>query len=664
MKAVKWLSIIFGSLILLVILTIILAPMFIDVQKYKPHIENKVTEATGRPFSIGGDLDLSVFPWLGISLSDLHLGNPSRFKEKDFVNVESFEVRVKLLPLISKKLEVKRFIMKRPHILLIKDEDGVGNWQGLAKASTGERLAEKAQETKETEKKIPAGKSPIKQLIVGEFAVTDGRILWIDRAKDDQKEISNINLELDSISPDQPIHVELSAMLDESPVSLEGTLGPAKLDSLQGAIPVTLSIKALNELNIQIKGNVIDPASLHKYDFDIQVDPFFPRKAMRTMNLELPFQPKNPQSLSKIALKAHLRGDNKNVSVSEATLDFDQSKIDFNFMAKEFENPNLAFNITLDQIDMDGYLPQGAREEKAEQAEQEKKPRPDYAPLRKLVMNGEIKIGQLKAYGAKIEDIYMKITGLGGKIRFDPLDMKLYQGTASSDGMFDFRQDFPKININLQAKSIKANPIVNDLLKKDIIEGTLESKISIAMTGDELDKIKSSMNGNGSMVFRDGAIKGIDLPGMIRNVKASFGLGEKGKRLKTDFTEFNMPFTITNGVFKTNNTNLLSPLLRVKAAGKADLVKETVDFRVEPKFVASLKGQGDTMERLGLTVPILVSGSFESLSFKPDLTGIVKGTLPSSSDLKDSILGPNKREGPAINEKKVKDLLKKLPFGE
>jgi len=85
---------------------------------------------------------------------------------------------------------------------------------------------------------------------------------------------------------------------------------------------------------------------------------------MKAMKQELPFQPGNPQSLTKIALKAHVRGSSKNVSVSEGTLDLDQSKIDFNFTAKEFEKPNLSFNINLDQIDMDGYLPQGTREEK------------------------------------------------------------------------------------------------------------------------------------------------------------------------------------------------------------------------------------------------------------------------------------------------------------
>ena len=61
--------------------------------------------------------------------------------------------------------------------------------------------------------------------------------------------------------------------------------------------------------------------------------------------------------------------------------------------------------------------------------------------------------------------------------------------------------------------------------------------------------------------------------------------------------------------------------------GKADLVKETMNFRVEPKFVGTLKGQGDTEQRSEITVPVLVAGSFSSPNFRPDLEGLLKKKL-------------------------------------
>ncbi|MBW1998833.1 MAG: AsmA family protein, partial [Deltaproteobacteria bacterium] len=209
---------------------------------------------------------------------------------------------------------------------------------------------------------------------------------------------------------------------------------------------------------------------------------------------------------------------------------------------------------------------------------------------------------------------------------------------------------------------------LKDLLKKDIIEGTLKATMNIAMAGDDPERIKRTLNGKGDLRFFDGAIVGVDLAGMVRNVKATFGLAEKPeKRPRTDFSELHIPFTMTKGVVKTAKTRLTSPLLRLLAAGKADLVRETLDFRVEPKFVGTIKGQGDTRQRSGITVPVLITGTFSSPKFRPDLEGMLKGTLekglPEASELKKMLPGQETQEGVQKPlEEKARDLLKGLPF--
>jgi len=189
------------------------------------------------------------------------------------------------------------------------------------------------------------------------------------------------------------------------------------------------------------------------------------------------------------------------------------------------------------------------------------------------------------------------------------------------------------------------------------------------MQGDDPDRIKRTLNGRGDLVFTDGAIVGIDLAGMVRNIKAKFGMGKAGgPKPRTDFSELHSPFTITNGVVNTPNTSMSSPLLRVLAKGNADLVKETLDFRVEPKAVFTLKGQADTKERSGIMVPVLVTGTFASPKFRPDLKGMLKGLtegISKPSDLKKLLPGQGVEEtGSKPLEEKVKGLLKSLPFGK
>ena len=100
------------------------------------------------------------------------------------------------------------------------------------------------------------------------------------------------------------------------------------------------------------------------------------------------------------------------------------------------------------------------------------------------------------------------------------------------------------------------------------------------------------------------------------------------------------------------------------AAGTANLVNENLDFRIEPKVVATLKGQGDTTDRSGITVPILVTGTFNAPKFRPDLKGLLQQqigtTLPDlTKGLKDGL--PTKEDTKQLEEK-AKGLLKKLPF--
>ena len=65
-RIVKWMLIIGVSLIAVFIAALVLLPKFVDVKQYKPRIEAQVTKATGRAFSLGDDLRLSLFPYASL----------------------------------------------------------------------------------------------------------------------------------------------------------------------------------------------------------------------------------------------------------------------------------------------------------------------------------------------------------------------------------------------------------------------------------------------------------------------------------------------------------------------------------------------------------------------------------------------------------------------
>ena len=654
----KWGAIIVGCLVVVIIAALVLIPMFVDVAKYKPVLESKVTEATGRPFSVGDDLSLSLFPWAGVSFSNLRLGNPPGFTEKDFVKVKSFEVRVKLLPLLSKDIQIKRFVLNEPQIVLVKNKKGLENW-AQPKSPAKDALEEKTPTTETS----PGGMGiPISALAAENVAINNGSALWIDHTTDTRKEITDISLILKDVSLNRPVKLTFSAQLDKKPLSLEGTVGPVETGLKEGKIALDLSLKALKQLVLHLKGNLENPVTNPGVDLDIELAEFSPRMLMSELGQEFPVATTDPEALSRVALKAHLKADAKKLSLTNGNMELDQTKLKFSATAAEFSKPSLKFDLDLDQINLDRYLPpkseQPSQEKTSEPAEPVKK-KTDYTPLRRLILDGALKIAKLTVNKAKIEDAVLKIKAKDGVFNLDPIKLKMYQGNAAGKAVLNVAKDTPRSKINLRLNNIQAGPLLQDVLEKDILEGATNADINLAMAGDDPETIKKTLSGKGELRFNDGAIVGFDLSAMARNVGTAFGLAKKGeKRPRTDFAELLVPFTIKNGVTNTPKSSLKSPFLRIIVVGTADLVKETLDFRVDPQAVASIKGQGDETKHSGIMVPVLVSGTFSEPKFRPDLSAATQQRIEKEIFESKEVQKILEKEELKPLEKKAKGMLK------
>ncbi|MDI6616063.1 MAG: AsmA family protein, partial [Syntrophaceae bacterium] len=690
-----WAAIGIIALIVVVIGALLAIPLFVDVQKYKPYIERQVSQATGRPFSIGGNLTLSLFPSAAIAFSDLRLGNAPGFTEKDLLAIESFDMKVKFMPLLSGEVHVERFAVDGLRATLEKDRNGRGNWEAVGKPPAAAPRAETGTEKSESGKGPLAG-LPIRSLAAGEMKISNAGLLWIDAAAGTRREIRDLMLELRDVSFDRPIRIMLSANLDGNPLRIDGTAGPFGAALGGGSIPLDMAVTACKEITLTVKGMVSHVLRQPTFDLAVAVAPFSPRKVADALGREFPVISTDPTALTKMGLKANVKANQASVSVTDGIMEVDQSRIAFSARVKDFARPDVTLRVSIDQIDVDRYLPPAGDKSTSSTPAASKEtvgnvsssPPPavhkpaasappvreqkkiDYGPLRKLLMDAELRAGEITVRGARVRDMFMKIQGENGVFTMNPCTLMAYGGSINARAGLDVRVDRPKAGVNVTMDGITARPLLNDLMKKDFLEGTARAQIAVTMEGDDPDTIKKTLNGEGTLHVTDGAIVGIDLPGMVRNVKAAFGAEKPVEKPKTDFSELFAPFTIKSGVVATSGTRLASPLLRVAAAGSADLVKETLDMRVEPTVVATLKGQQDTKERTGIMIPVLVTGTFSSPRFAPDLKSLletrIKDTLNEPEKITDILKGGDagKEAVPALDPEKVlKGVLKGL-FGK
>ncbi|MCB2218332.1 AsmA family protein [Desulfofustis glycolicus] len=705
-----------AALILLLVGAVLIVPRFLDLQRYTPTIEKTISKHTGMPAHLNGEITLSLFPWIALTFEDLQLDGPSGSGQQPLLQVRSFEARLKTLPLLTKNIEISRFIIDGPQLYLEKDEQGGGNWQkqahGASSAPSPTATADPDREGSgppEAGSPAAAGAFQLNSLEVAEFSLKNGSIRVVDRTSGTSHEMSAINLQLNDVSLDRPISLNLEALFDNQPLRITGSIGPLGAQPGSTPLPIDLNFTAFDTMKSRITGSIQELVANPSYQFDITVDPFNPKQLIDRVKPDVSLQTADPQALENFSLKANLRGTAQQLEVADGTIVIDDTTLSLERMMTVFAGPRIDLAMTIDRIDLDRYLPPasadqasrpssgapvaqqpentgshpqddardqqstgeqtdtGANQETgAEPPTSAERPAATYESLRNLVLTAVIKLGEVRVHGATATSVTLDLSGEDALFTLNSLALDLYEGHLSATGSVDLGKNVPASSITAAIESVQVGPLLRDFADKDLLEGRLTADLDLAASGDRSADIVSSLNGTGTLHFNDGALIGLDLARLARTITSGFSLDEQGERPRTDFSELNLPVTIAHGLITIPEATLKSPFIRADASGTANLVTKTLDLRLRPELVATIKGQGDEEQRSGLAVPVLVGGTFSDPTFLPDLEALAREQLLNRQDvqdiIKDGTITPERREQLSEEVEKAKGLLKGL-FG-
>src|SRR3990172_7914867 len=113
------------------ILAVAIALATLGQDTYKNWISGKLREATGRELQVNGDLEVDIFPWLGVTAADVTFSNRPGFSAAPFLRADSLAVRLKLLPLLWRRYEVDTIRIQGAEVNLEVDAAGERNWSDL-----------------------------------------------------------------------------------------------------------------------------------------------------------------------------------------------------------------------------------------------------------------------------------------------------------------------------------------------------------------------------------------------------------------------------------------------------------------------------------------------------------------------------------------------------
>ncbi len=725
-----------GAAALLITLTLVGILLFVDPNDYRDDITSAVHDATGRELSIEGDLRLSVFPWLGLSLGQTRLGNAPGFGDQPMAQVEAVDIKVRLLPLLEKKLEMKTVLLRGLQLNLARHADGRSNWDDLtggpAKKTQGGETAAKIPGKTAGESAPPA----LAALAIGGIELRDARIVWDDQRSGQHIVIDKLQLQTGALSPGEPVDVSLSLdvatrepalqhhitfstrlevdpaferlglsdlelaidsrgdSLPASPLRLrlgaevaanlasqQATISALQIDALgaelrgdvrleqwqngdariridirdpqalAGLLPPDLSSQLLREssltteaawnldqqtatidtLQIKAAGLQIDSTLNATRIIDapqatgrLSIAEFSPRQLAASANIALP-ETSDPQVLGKASLSLDFNGSPDAIELQGLTLIADDTQLTGDAAVRNFAQPAIRFDLAIDAIDVDRYLPP--------QPDTPPAPVPAGAaveaaglplePLRALNVDGRLTIGRLKAANARLADILLVLKAKDGQLRLHPLQAKLYDGSYSGDIRMDVRSDTPRIALNEVIKDVHAGPLLKDIMGEAPISGTANLQANITTQGIDPQAMMQTLNGTARMTFLDGAVEGINIGHMLRSAQARLkGRPAPPEALKkTDFAELSASVTITDGVVSNKDLYAKSPLLRIRGKGSVDLPGERLDYRLVTTIVNTATGQaGKELDELrGLPIAIRIKGPFADPQISLDL---------------------------------------------
>ena len=185
-------------IIILVIAGLIALPFIVDPNDYKQEISSQVEKATGRTLTLDGDIKLSVFPWIALELGPLSLSNAAGFKADSFAKVQTTEIRIKLMPLLKKQLEMDTIILDGLALNLEKNKTGKTNWDDLV--AKNDSSADTTKKPDAASNDAPA----LATISIAGIKLTNANILWSDATTAENYQLQNFNLKTAPLVPGEP----------------------------------------------------------------------------------------------------------------------------------------------------------------------------------------------------------------------------------------------------------------------------------------------------------------------------------------------------------------------------------------------------------------------------------------------------------------------------
>ena len=729
-KIIKILSISVAALLVLLLVAELALPSLVDTDVFRQELSRQVKQRTGLTLTIDGELSFSVFPWLGIRTERVRLSQPTGFGDDDFLSVDGADLKVRLLPLFRRDIEVSTIVLRQPTIHYRVDALGRSSLDGFLAEQGSVTTIPPADNSAPTLATTPTATSTtaavktdtaVASIVIAGVSISDGELLYDDRRSGNSYQLKHLNVQTEDLLSGKSVAVSLSGTLSAA----DKTFEPIEA-SLSSRVTLNLSTKsvAFNQLVIDIKQAsqqlvaAVDQLSLNQLQQSLDVNqlqldinaqnllpfPLSPRltiakahidlaqqqtstipftlletglgisttghvtlkdwngqlmykgalnnKAVNLQTLlkkmQIAYTPSDSQVLQSLNADTQFSGSLNGIALQSMKVMLDESSITGDVSIIDFSAPHYRFDLSLDKINLDRYVPlstetNSASAEKTQGANTGLAMAIPVGLFRNLPANGVFRIANLQANGAKLSDITVGLVSKDKRVVITP-SAKLYQGTLNGSITFLDEAKQASLQIDTVLAGVNFEPLFSDTKITEQISGvgTINTNVTVVDVNG-----KQSNQGVVAIVIKDGAVKGIDIKKILDDTQAKFDeLRGKGTKVNdatnndTHFAEMTATLHVNNYIITNDDLTIKAPAFRIGGKGDINLNDESLDYTTLVTVVNTNEGQGgkEREDLKGLAIPVSFTGKLVAPEYKIDFKALLKANAQKDIDKKESEL--------------------------
>lgn len=574
-----------GSIGLLLALVVFLL-LWIDPNDYRDDISKLAKDEAGLILDIKGDIGWSLYPTVGFSVAGVSLATAEG--TAPLATVGKAAVGIALLPLFSKQVTVRTLFVDGLVVNLVVDENGKGNWEALTttdaaatpepttEAPAGEPLLVSVPKIVITNTLLDYDdrqaktrqKISLKKLVAEDIALAKEFPLHLVATVEDNTGLkveidTRAFLLLDMVNElygvraldfkgdiagilAKPFHVTLAADIAANMKAQTIAVSNLSLNASDLAIavhPVTATVQGSLAVDLAadtatigplefsaaaVTGNIaMDVKNLTKeiaYVGTLTVAPFNAKQVMRSFDIEPPTT-QDQLALTKVALKTAIDGTLTRAMLNNLDITLDDTHIRGSAGIADVATSALVFDLALDAINADRYLPPpapattaaapAAASTAAAPAAGKPEPLLPVEMLRTLNIDGKFTAEKITLMEWDMGKLAVAVRATDGDIRIAPLRAQVLEGTVSGEVQIDARGAEPRIVTRLKLDRIEVGGVVKRYAGRELFRGKTSLNLNLDTTGNDADALLKKAVGSIDLTFADALLKGMNLGNVL-----------------------------------------------------------------------------------------------------------------------------------------------------